>query len=75
MAGNLRTDQIGRGGERRGERCARTRAVGEGTDDLLEERRGYGDVTWSEAGEDVGSRGEEYCEKIYKRTSIANVTK
>ena len=36
---------------------ARKRAVGEVSDDLLEERRGYGDVTWREAGGDVGSRG------------------
>ena len=37
----------------------RTRALGEGLGDSLEEMRGYGDMTWREAGEDVGSRGEE----------------
>ena len=37
---------------------ARKRAVGKGPDNLLEERRGYGDVTWREDGGDVGSRGE-----------------
>ena len=39
----------------------RTRAGGEGPGDLLEERRGYGDVNWMEARGDIGSRGEEYC--------------
>ena len=42
---------------------ARTRAVGEGPGDSIDERRGYGDVTWREAGGDVGSHGEEYCGK------------
>ena len=35
--------------------------MGEGPGGSLEERRGNGDVTWREAGEKVGSRGEEYC--------------
>ena len=52
-AGNLRTERNRRGGEGRGERGASKRAVGEGPDNLLEERGGYGDVTWREAGEDV----------------------
>ena len=39
----------------------RKRAVGEGLEDFLEERRGYGDVNWGEAGWEVGSHGEEYC--------------
>ena len=39
----------------------RTRAVGEVPENSLEERRGCGYVTWREAGEDVGSRREEYC--------------
>ena len=46
------------GGEGRKERGVRTRAAGVGRDNFLEKRRGYGDVTWREAGEDVGSRGE-----------------
>ena len=37
---------------------ARTRAVGEGLGDLLEGRRGYGDVTWREAGGNISSHGE-----------------
>ena len=37
---------------------ARKRAVGEVSDDLLEERRGYGDVTWREAGGNISSHGE-----------------
>ena len=39
---------------------ARTRDVGEGLGYLLKERRGYGDVTWREAGGDVGSHVEDY---------------
>ena len=58
---NLRTDQSRRESEGRGEQGTRTRAVGEGQDDSLDERRGYGDVTWREAGENVRSRREEYC--------------
>ena len=51
-----------RGAAKEGEsRSARTRAVGEGLDDSLEESRVYVDVTWREAGGDVGSRGEDYC--------------
>ena len=46
VAGNLGTEWSRRGGEGRGEHGARKRAVGEGSDDSLEERRGYGDVTW-----------------------------
>ena len=61
MAGNLVTKRIRRGGKGRREQGARTRAVGEGPDDSLEEKRVYGDVNWREAGEDVGSKGEEYC--------------
>ena len=45
VAGNLGTKQRQRSGEGRGERGERTRAVGEGPDDSLEERGGYGDVT------------------------------
>ena len=51
---NLRTERSQRGDEGRGEQGARTRAVGEGPDYSLEEWRGYGDVTWREAGEEVG---------------------
>ena len=58
---NLGTDQSRRESEGRGERGTRTRAVGAGRDNSLDTRRGYGDVTWREAGEDIGSRGEEYC--------------
>ena len=57
VAGNLGTERSRRGSEGRGEQVARTRAVGEGPDDSLEDRRGYGGVTWKEAGEDVGSHG------------------
>ena len=34
--------------------------MGEGLGDLIDESRGYGDVTWRETGEDIGSHGEEY---------------
>ena len=61
VAGNLGNDQIWRGGKGRGEKGTRTRVVGEGSEDFLEGRRGYRDVTCREAGEDVRSRGEEYC--------------
>ena len=33
----------------------------EDPDDSLEERRGYGDLNWRQAGDDVGSRGGDYC--------------
>ena len=46
VAGNLRTKRNRRGGEGRVGRVARKRVVVEGPDDFLEERRGYGDVTW-----------------------------
>ena len=60
VAGNFGTEQSRRGGKGRVERGARTRAVGKGPDNSLDERIGYGDVTWRESGEDVGSRGKEY---------------
>ena len=60
VEGNLGTEQSCRGGEGRGDLGASTRVVGEGPYYSLEERRVYGDVTWREAGEDVGSHGEEY---------------
>ena len=44
-----------------GSGSARTRAVGEGPGYLLEERRGCGDVNWSEERGDVRSRDEMYC--------------
>ena len=36
--------------------------MGEGSDNYIGERRGYVDVTWREAGEDVGSRGKSSVE-------------
>ena len=37
---------------------AQKRAVGEGLGDSLEERRGYGDVTWRETGGTSGHVGK-----------------
>ena len=58
MTGKLGTKRSWTGGKERGERGARPRAVGEGSENSLEERRRYGDMTWRESGEDVGSSGK-----------------
>ena len=54
----LKTEQSQTGGNGRGVWSAWSRAVGEGPDDLLQERRAYRDVTWREMGEDFGLIGE-----------------
>ena len=45
VAVNLGTEWMQRGGEGKWERGVRTREVGEGPDNSIEERRVYGDVT------------------------------
>ena len=69
VAGNLGTERRRRGSEGRGEQGARTTEAGECPDDSLEESRGFGDVTWMEAGEVFGSHGEEYCGENINRLS------
>ena len=42
--------------------------MGEGQEVFMEGiRRGYVDVNWRKAGRGVSSRGEEYCEREYRR--------
>ena len=64
-----------RGVEKEGEsRIAQTREVGEVVVNLLEERKGYVDVTWMEAG----VRRVTWVRVLwrnYKRASIVNLTK